>query len=134
MLKILLGVGGVHHQQQPLVLEAIEVGVVDGGAVLGGDDAVLRLVEIEPSHVAGEHMLQKFHPLRALHQEPAHVGNIKERAEMPGIEVLGHDAAGVLDGHVPSAEVHHGGARRQVGFIELGAFQFAHVLPPYNQF
>ena len=53
---------------------------------------------------------------------------------MPGVEVLCHDAAGILDGHVPSAEIHHGGAGRQVRLVELRALQFAQVVPPYVRF
>ena len=132
--EILLGVGGVHHQQEPILLKAVEVGVVDGGAVLGGDDAVLGLVQVQAAHVAGQHMLEKFHPLGAFHQKAAHVGHVKQGAEMSGVEVLCHDAAGILDGHVPSAEIHHGGAGRQVRLVELGALQFAHVVPPHYSF
>ena len=107
MGQVLLGVGGVYHQQVVILLEHIQVGVVHGAAVFIGDDAVLGQAHIQGSHIAGEHMLQKSLALRALHQQPTHVRHIEKAAHLTGVQMLGNDAAGVLDGHFPSAEVHH---------------------------
>ena len=53
MHQILLRVGGVHHQQEPLLLEAVEIRIVHGSAVLVRQDAVLGHVQIQTRHVAG---------------------------------------------------------------------------------
>ena len=53
MHQILLCVGGVHHQQEPLLLEAVEIRIVHGPAVLVRQDAVLGHVQIQTRHVAG---------------------------------------------------------------------------------
>ena len=127
MHQILLRVGGVHHQQESLLLEAIEVRIVHGSAVLVRQDAVLGHVQIQTRHVAGQDVLQKCQPLRPLDQQPPHVGHIEQAAEVPGVQMLRHDSRGILDGHFPSAEIHHGGTGRHMGLVQLGAFEFAHV-------
>ena len=124
--QILVGVGGVHHQEVAVRLKAVEIGVVHGAAAFVGNDGVLGLVDVQGQYVAGEHMLQEGHSLRSLHQDAAHVGHVEEAAEVPGVQVLGHNIRGVLDGHLPAAEVHHGGAGGHMHIIQLGPLQLAH--------
>ena len=128
--KVLVRVGGVDHQEVPVLEEPIEVGVVHGAAVLVGDDAVLGFVHVQGQHVAGQHVLQEGDRVGALHPQPPHVTHVEEAAAVAGEQVLGDDALRVLDGHLPAAEVHHGGARRKVGVVELGPFELAHKNPP----
>ena len=129
MRQVLVRVGGVDHQQIPVLLEAVEVGVVHRAAVFVGDDGVLGLVQVQGHDVAAEYMLEEGDRLRPLHQDAAHVGHIEEAAGVAGIQMLGDDVGGVLDGHFPSAEIHHGGARRHVDAVELGPLEIAHSLP-----
>ena len=129
MRQVLVRVGGVDHQQIPVLLEAVEVGVVHRAAVFVGDDGVLGLVQVQGHDVAAEYMLEEGDRLRPLHQDAAHVGHIEEAAGVAGIQMLRHDVGGVLDGHFPSAEIHHGGARRHVDAVELGPLEIAHSLP-----
>ena len=128
--QILVRVGGVHHQQEAIRLKLIEIRVVHGAAVLSGDDAVLGLVEIQSQDVAAEHVLQERHPIWPLDKETSHMAHVKKAAAGTGVQMLGDDAFRILDGHLPAAEIHHGGARRDVGVIELGSFKLAHENPP----
>ena len=121
VLEILIRVGRVHHQEEPVLLKLVEIGVVHGPAVFVGDDAVLGLIDVQGQHIAGEDVLEKGHPVLSLHQETAHMGHIKEAARVAGIEVLRHDAVGILDGHFPPADIHHVGPRRHMDLIELRA-------------
>ena len=57
MLKVLVRIGGVDHQQIPTVIEHIQVGVVHREAMLVGDDAVLSAAGDQGGGVAGEHPL-----------------------------------------------------------------------------
>ena len=127
MGKVPVRVGSVDHQQIALLLEAVEVGVIHRAAPLVGDDGVLGLIDSDGRRVAGQHVLEEGHRLGAVHQDAAHVGHVEEAARTAGIEVLGHDLAGVLDGHLPAAEVHHRGPRRHMLGVQLGPFQFAHA-------
>ena len=127
MHQILLRVGGVHHQQIVVRFKHIEVGIVHGAAVLIGDDAVLCQTHIQCRHVAGQHVLQKGLTLRALNEQSAHVGHIEQTAHLPGIQVLGNNAGGVLNGHLPSAEVHHFRTGGHMDVIQLGTLQLAHT-------
>ena len=125
---ILFRIGGVDHQHEPFFLEQIEVSVVNGAALFVGDDAVLGHVQLQGADVAGQHMLQEFDSLRPLDQEPPHVRHIKEAAHLTGVKVFGDDAGGILDGHFPAAEIHHGSARCHMDIVQLGSFQFAHEI------
>ena len=117
VLEILVGVGGVHHQQIAVLLKEIQVRVVHRAAVFVGDDAVLCHVQIQCADVAGQHVLQKRLALRTGDAQAAHVGHVEQAAHLTGVQMLGNDAAGVLDGHFPSAEVHQLRAGGYVGVI-----------------
>lgn len=43
---------------------------------------------------------------RAFNDQAAHVGHVEDPAIPAGIQMLGHNATGVLDGHFPPAKVH----------------------------
>ena len=124
--QVFIGVGCVDHQQVAVLFKSVEVGVVHCAAGLGGQDGVLRLVHVQSHHIAGEHVLQEGDGLGTIHQDAAHVGDVEQAAEAAGVQVLGHDVGGVLDGHFPPAEVHHGGTGCHMYVVKLGAFQFAH--------
>ena len=47
---------------------------------------------------------------------------------MTCIQVLGYNAAGILDGHFPAPEIYYGGAGLHMDVVELGAFEFAHEM------
>ena len=126
MCQILVRVGGVHHQQITVYLKAVKIGVVHRAAILVGDDGVLGLVEIQGHHVAGKHMLEKGDCVGAIHQDAAHVGDVEEAACVAGVQVLGHDFGGILDGHLPAPEVHHSGSGSGMDVVELGALEIAH--------
>ena len=60
----------------------------------------------------------------------AHVGHVKKGTGVAGVKVFCDDAARVLDGHLPAAEIHHGRARGEVDVIQLGTFELAHIANP----
>ncbi len=107
MHQVLVRIAGVDHQQIPVLLKAVQVGVVHRAAVLVGDNGVLGLVQIQGHDVAAQYVLEEWDSLGPLYQDAAHVGHIKNAAGVAGIQVLGHNVRGVLDGHLPPAEVHH---------------------------
>ena len=128
VLQVLVDVGGVDHQQIVVLLEQIQIRVVHGPAVLVGNDAVLGHVQVQGADIAGQHVLEKFLALGPLDQQAAHVGHVEQAAHLAGIQVLGNDAGGILDGHFPPAEIHHGGPGGHMHVIQLRALQFAHLI------
>lgn len=58
MGEVLVDVARIDDEEILFRLKAVEICVVDGAAVLVGDDAVLRLIEIQRLHVAGQDVLQ----------------------------------------------------------------------------
>ena len=132
MRPVLFNVSGVDDKEIPALLKTIEVCVVNGIAVDVGDDAVLRLIEVECKDVAGQDMLQKRDHVPAFDVDAAHMGNVEDAAVPAAVEMLGYDAVGVLDRHIPAAEVDHDRAGVEMCLIEYGSFQIAHVLPPFS--
>ena len=128
MGQVLVGVGGVDHQEEAILLVAVEIGVVHRAAPLVGDDAVLGLVQVERQDIGGEDVLEKLHPLGAGDEQTAHVGNVEQAAHAAGIQMLGHDAGGILDGHEPSSEIHHDGPFGHMGVVEGRSLQFTHEI------
>ena len=131
MGEVLVDVARVDDEEILFRLKAVEICVVDGAAVLIGDDAVLRLIEIQRLHVAGQDVLQKPDHVRPFDVDTAHVGHVENGAAAAAVEMFGDDAVRVLDGHIPAAEVDHRGPGVQMGLIEYGSFQFTHGVPPF---
>ena len=131
MRKILVDVAGIDDEEIFSLFKAVEIGVVDGIAVFIRDDAVLRLIHVERKHVARKNMLQKGDLLRALHVDTAHVGNVEDTAVAAAVEMLGHDAVRVLNGHIPAAEIDHRRSGVQMGLIQYRSLEFAHTFPPF---
>ena len=130
MGEILVDVARIDDEEVFFCLKAIEIRVVDGTAILIGNDAVLRLIDVKRLHVAGQDVLQKPHHVRPFDVDTAHVGHVENGAVAAAVEMLGDDAVRVLDGHIPAAEIDHRGPSVQMGLIEYGSFQFAHGVPP----
>ena len=112
----------------------IEIDVVDDAALRVRQQGILGLVQVQGQDVAGEYVLQIGDGLGAFDVEAAHVGHVKDAAHAAAVEVLGNDAGGILDRHVPAAEIHHRGAGSDMRIIEYGTLQIAHFLsfPPYD--
>ena len=123
---VLVDVAGVDDEEVLAFFKAVQVRVVDGVAVRVRDDAVLRLVEVERKHVAGKHMLQERHLIGAFDVDPSHVGYVEDAAVTAAVEMLRDDAFGILDGHIPAAEVDHGRACVKMCLVQNRPFQFAH--------
>ena len=118
VVPVLVAVGRVDDEEVLAVDEAVEVGVIDCAAGLGGHHRVLRLQQVEGFGVVGEHVLQEGRRAGAAQYEAAHVRDVEEAGAAAGGEVLGDDAARVLDRHVPAAEVDHPGAGGDVLRVE----------------
>ena len=121
MRPVLVDVAGVDDEEVLTLFKAVQVRVVNGVAVRVWDDAVLCLVEVERKHVAGKHMLQKRYLIGTFDVDTSHVGHVKDAAVM-----LRDDTFGILDGHIPAAEVDHGRACVKMCLVQNRPFQFAH--------
>ena len=126
MRPVFVDVAGVDDEEVLALFKAVEVSVVDGVAVFIGDDAVLRLIEIQRQNVAGQNMLQECHLVGTLNIDTAHVGDVEDAAVTAAVEMLCDDAFRVLDGHIPAAEIDHRRACVEMCLIQNRPFQFAH--------
>ena len=117
VLPVLEAVGRVDDEQVLVVDEAVQIGVVDGAAALVGDDRVLRLADLEGGGVVGQDVLQEGQRVGAADEEAPHVGDVEQAGRPAGREVLGDDAAGVVERHLPAGEVDHAPAGRHVALV-----------------
>ena len=65
--QILIDVRGVHHEQQTVLLKAVEVSIVHGAAVFLRQDAVHRAAGQKAFHVRAHDVLQEADAVRSLH-------------------------------------------------------------------
>ena len=123
MLQVLGQVRGVDHQDEVVLAEAVQVGVVDGPAGLVGDQGVLGLPGGQGLGVVGEHVLQEGEAAGPVDAQAAHVADVPHAAVAAGGEVLAEDARLVLQGHVPAAEGDHLPAVGVVPGVERGLLE-----------
>ena len=121
-------VGGVHDEQVLVGAEPVEIGVVDGAAGLVADDGVLRFADLEGGRVVGEHALQKGQRAGPADHEATHVGDVEQAGVPARGQVLGDDAAGVLDGHLPAGELDDPAAGGDVALVESRALELVAIV------
>ena len=112
--QILLAGGGVHHQAVEGIGQEIGDEVIDDAAFRIEHAAVEGLAgDGEFGHVVGQQVLQEgFDPL-AGQIDDGHVGDI-EHACIGAHHMVLFQLGTVVDGHLPTVEVHHLGTRFQV--------------------
>ena len=126
--EVLIDVAGVDDQQIFGFFKAVQIDIVNDAALCVRQQRILGLVYVQRQHVAGEHMLEIGKCAGTLDVETSHVGDIEDTAHTAAVEVLGKDAAGVLDRHIPAAEVHHRGTGCDMRIVQNGSLEFAHVV------
>ena len=83
--------------------------IVHEGAGAGEQAGVLRLAVGELRGVVGGDVLDQLERMRAADFDLAHVADVEQARGGARGHVFGDDA-GILDRHVPAAEIHHPGA------------------------
>ena len=83
---------------------------------------VERLVDFEAGDVVGDEALEEVERAGAFEVELAHVADIEEASALADGAMLVEDA-GVLDGHLPAAELDEPRAEGDVPVVEGGAFE-----------
>ena len=84
----------------------------------------MRLADREPGGVVGGDVLDGLERVPAGDLDLAHVADVEEAGAGPHGLML-EDDAGVLDWHVPAAELDHAGAERPMTRVERGLLERA---------
>lgn len=117
---VLVAGGGVDHHPVA-VLGQVDDQVVDHPALFVEHRAVERLAGLaEARHVVRQEMLQIGRGLLAGDVDHGHVGHVEDAAVTPDLMVL-LDLRTVVQRHVPTAEIDHLGAERDVQLVKRGA-------------
>jgi hypothetical protein len=103
----------------------VDEDVVDEGALRGEQGGVVRLAVLELRSVIHGEVLHGGERAGAAELDLAHVRDVKEADGGADGEMLGHEAAGtavelagVLNRHIPAAEVDHLGLQGAMGGVE----------------
>jgi hypothetical protein len=113
-------VGGVRDDHEPVVARAIDHEVVDDPAVLGEEQRVLGLPDLDRRKLAGEGVVEGGARLGAEQHDLAHVREVEDARGIPDGVVLG-EVARVAHGHLPAGEVGEARAGSAVHLVEWAA-------------
>ncbi len=116
-LVVLHDVAGIDDQQEVRLRHPVHQDVVHERAGRRRQRRILNLADAQPRGVVARHPLDGGQRVGAGHLDLAHVADV----EQAGPRAHGHvlvDDAGVLDGHVPAAELDHPGAAGAVPRVE----------------
>jgi len=101
----------------------VDQDVVHEAAVLVEQAGVLGLAMIQAVRGVGGDVFDQLEGFGSAHFDFAHVADVEE-ADSGAHGGVFVDDTGVLDGHVPAAEIHHLRARRAVDIVERRPLQF----------
>ncbi|MBA7637001.1 hypothetical protein ES703_44633 [subsurface metagenome] len=119
--KIFVDIGGVHHHKV-VVSPAIKEDVVHDAAVGVAHGRILDLPLFQGSCIVHRHVLQECEGIGAVDPELTHVGHVEQSRGGAYGQVFGDDA-GILDGHLESAEGGDSGIQCHVLVIKWGLFR-----------
>jgi hypothetical protein len=118
---------GVDYEEIVIGAETMDEDIVDEGSLRSEQGGVLGLAVFETGSVVHGDVLNGGQRAGTAELNLAHVGDVKQTDGGADGEMLGEDACsgtGVLDRHIPAAEVDHFGVVGAVSGVEGGLFQF----------
>ena len=118
--KVAVLIGGVDAEEEAVVGEPVNEQVVDEAAALVEQTRVLRLAVLEARGAVRSGLLDEVERLGADDFELPHVADVEQTNALADGFMLG-DEAGVLDRHVPAAEVDHTRPEGAVNLVERGS-------------
>ena len=118
--EILVLVGGVYHHKVVVVVYFVDDQVVHRATVFVAHGAVAGFSVLHDRVVVGQQVVQVGHRVGALHQDLAHVGDIKQAAGCANRHVLLDHARLILDRQNVSAEFHHFSSAFYVFVVQRG--------------
>src|SRR2546425_771007 len=109
----------VAHEQEPVGREARHDDVVEDRAVFAQEMRVPRFTR-QRGHIVRAEAIEERVCLRPIDENLAHVTHVEQADRAAHGEMLVHDP-GILEGHLPSAELDHARPRPAVPFEQRGA-------------
>src|SRR5665647_1203149 len=125
----LSSVGGVGNQEDVVLGAQVDDEVIDHPAGLVAAQGVLRLALVDATQVVGQAGVDERRGAGAPDAGLAQVADIEDADAFTDGRVLAHHASsGVLDRHLPAAEVSHLGSKGNVTVVEGGGLErgFSH--------
>ncbi len=135
VFEIFLLVGRIHAEEVGIVSYLVDQNVVDETAVFVEQAGVVGLADGKTRGGVGGDVIHQFQRFGTADFDLAHVADIEQPNRVAHGVVFIHDA-GVLDRHVPAAEIDHAGRAGTMNFVERSAAQrqgFGHGLGYRNQ-
>lgn len=121
-LPIFIGRAGVYDQPQMVKASTVDEQVIDDRALFGGQRGVLSLAVDEFGDVVRGQAIHKRDGVVTADVDLAHVRDVEETGVRSGTEVFFDSAGGILNGHIPAAEIDHAAAHLAVSVIKWSLF------------
>lgn len=107
MRQILIPAPCIHNQVNVIILHLRYHRVINGAALLVGENGQRPRPGRQPGDVGDDELLQEGHAVPPLEAQPAHVRHIEEATVGAAVQGGVDDGVLVLDGHAPPGERHH---------------------------
>ena len=107
--KIVIDIGGIGHNQEFFVAQAVGDKVVNHAALVVGENRVLGATGLEYGHVGDQSIVEECSSIGPGDAELAHVREVENTGASAHSLMLGN-IVGVLERHIPAAKVGERGA------------------------
>ena len=102
--KIVINIGGIGHNQEFFVAQAVGDKVVNHAALVVGENRVLGATGLEYGHVGDQSVVEECSGIGPGDAELTHVGEVENTGAGAHSLMLGN-IVGVFERHIPAAEV-----------------------------
>ena len=122
--EVLVGIRGVDTDEDAFGVDAVHDDVIDDAATGATQQRVLRLPIAQPVHIVDGEALHRGESARSADFDLSHVADVEE----PGVRAHGRvliENGGVLNRHLPAAEIDEAGAECTMTGMERGLFHDA---------
>ena len=102
--KIVINVGGIGHNQEFFVAQAVGDKVIDHAALVVGENRVLGATGFEYGHVGDQSVVEECSGIGPGDAELTHVGEVENTGAGAHSLMLGN-IVGVFERHIPAAKV-----------------------------
>ncbi len=109
LFSVGLDARGVYHQEEFIVVQAIQYYVIDSAALFIKQEVIAAGARSLVLDRSGQGVIQTLPGLRSANAELSHMADIEQCCRRSSMQVFRQDSCRVLQRHIPARERHHFG-------------------------